>query len=438
MKTEFTVNFKKINGRTLLTGMLSLALLTGGGTAAFADTATGAAESGSQATQATLQQQSNLQTIVAIGDSITAGYEPGMTESTAVYGYVDRIKEQALFHNRTEVTNYGILGLTSGGLLNYVKAIQEGIAVTGDAIQPGISDPRISTFAAGIAETKNKLTQADTILITIGGNDVSQLIGQAKSLSAEQLETKAYELLDVYKANIGEILTILTTLNPDAQIILADQYQPVPKIAGESQYNMLNKFAAGFTQAADEAVAALAQEGKTVEVAHVAERFVGKELSYTHIFNEDVHPNQSGYETIAKVMAESVWGYYRVTEAMVGKAELSVVVSGAELQTPYQPIVKNGQTFVVLRDITDALGGISKWDSKTSTAIVSYHGNEVVIPIGAKTVTANGVSLETASPAFLQKVGTEQKTYVPLALLVKGLGLDVQYSSKLKTVFVNQ
>lgn len=430
MKKKSKVHSK---GRMLLTGMLSLALLAGGGTASFAETAANDAEAGSQTTI----RQGSLQTIVAVGDSITAGYEPGMTEGSAVYGYVDRIKEQALFHNRTEVTNYGILGLTSTGLLNYLKAIQEGSAVTADTIQPGISDPRISVFASGIPETKTKLAQADTILITIGGNDVSQLIEQSKSLSAEQLETTANELLTVYKTNIQEILSVLTVINPDAQIILADQYQPVPKIAGESQYVMLSEIAAGFTQAVDEAVAALAQEGKSVKAAHVAERFVGKELSYTHIFNEDVHPNQSGYETIAKVMAESIWGYYRITEAQKGKTELSVVVSGAELLTPYPPIVKNGQTFVVLRDITDAIGGTSKWDSKSSTATVSYNGSEVVIPIGAKTVTANGISLETASPAFLQKAGSEQKTYVPLALLVKGLGLDVQYSSKMKTVFIN-
>lgn len=430
MKKKSLVHSK---GRILLTGMLSLALLAGGGTAAFAEITANAAEAGGQPTI----KQSSLQTIVAIGDSITAGYEPGMTEASAVYGYVDRIKEQALFHNRTEVTNYGILGLTSTGLLNYLKAIQEGSAVTADTIQPGISDPRISVFASGIPGTKIKLAQADTILITIGGNDVSQLIGQAKSLSAEQLETKANELLTVYKTNIQEILSVLTVVNPDAQIILADQYQPVPKIAGESQYVMLSEVAAGFTQAVDEAVAALVQEGKSVKAAHVAEKFVGKELSYTHIFNEDVHPNQSGYETIAKVLAESIWGTYRETAAKTGTAELSVVVSGTELQTPYPPVVKNGQTFVVLRDITDAIGGTSKWDSKSSTATVSYNGSEVVIPIGAKTVTANGISLETASPAFLQKVGSEQKTYVPLALLVKGLGLDVQYSSKMKTVFIN-
>src|SRR5690606_20165334 len=141
-----------------------------------------------------------------------------------------------------------------------------------------------------------------------------------KSLSAEQVETTAHELLTVYKTNIQGIVSILPGINPDAQIILADQYQPVPKTAGGSQYVMLSEIAAGFTQAVDEAVAALVEEGKSVKAAYVAERFVGKELSYTHIFNEDVHPNQSGYETIAKVLAESIWGTYRETAAKIGTA----------------------------------------------------------------------------------------------------------------------
>ncbi|GJM76153.1 hypothetical protein HMSSN036_83690 [Paenibacillus macerans] len=42
------------------------------------------------------------------------------------------------------------------------------------------------------------------------------------------------------------------------------------------------------------------------------------------------------------------------------------------------------------------------------------------------------------APAFLQTIGGEHKTYVPLTLLAQGLGLDVQYSAKMKTVFVNE
>ena len=60
---------------------------------------------------------------VALGDSISVGYEPGMTETSIPYGYVDRLYEQALFHHRTEVQNYGILGITSKGLSQYVEAV---------------------------------------------------------------------------------------------------------------------------------------------------------------------------------------------------------------------------------------------------------------------------------------------------------------------------
>ncbi|MNP53190.1 hypothetical protein D3C76_1476420 [compost metagenome] len=99
--------------------------------------------------------------------------------------------------------------------------------------------------------------------------------------------------------------------------------------------------------------------------------------------------------------------------------------------------MKNGQTFVAIKDITDAIGGESRWDSKTQSTTVTYDGRSVVISMGSNKVTANGVTVTTASPAFLHKVGKESKTYVPLAILAQGLGLDVKYSGKTKTVFVN-
>jgi hypothetical protein len=47
-----------------------------------------------------------------------------------------------------------------------------------------------------------------------------------------------------------------------------------------------------------------------IEVAYVADQFVGKETLYTHIIKRDIHPNQKGYEAMAKVFAESIWGFY--------------------------------------------------------------------------------------------------------------------------------
>ncbi|MNP41323.1 hypothetical protein D3C76_1350180 [compost metagenome] len=61
----------------------------------------------------------------------------------------------------------------------------------------------------------------------------------------------------------------------------------------------------------------------------------------------------------------------------------------------------------------------------------------MVIKVGAKKITVDGQVKNTSTPAFLSQVGGEIKTYVPLAVLGQGLGLDVQYSGKMKTVFIN-
>ncbi|MOA01212.1 hypothetical protein D3C78_1206040 [compost metagenome] len=57
--------------------------------------------------------------------------------------------------------------------------------------------------------------------------------------------------------------------------------------------------------------------------------------------------------------------------------------------------------------------------------------------MGSNKIISNGETVTTASPAFLHKVGKESKTYVPLAILAQGLGLDVKYSGKTKTAFIN-
>lgn len=393
--------------------------------------------------QVQLQTQSQVQAddylIVALGDSITAGYEPGMDTSGDPYGFVERLKEQGLFHGRTRAVNYGILGLTSEGLKNYVAAIQAGVPVTADVIQPKLADQRMAALAAGTAEAKRQLEQADLITITIGGNDLLKLLPDVQHLTLDELRAGADGVLNAYGENVREVLGILTELNPSAQIVLADQYQPIPSLAGAAVHAELTAMAGKFSAIVDGIAAEFAAEAKPVQAAHVAAAFEGRELSLTHIFTEsDIHPNQAGYEEIAKVFAKAVWGNYRETAAKTGTAPISVVVKGQELKTPYPPVLKSGQTFVAIKDITEAIGAQSQWDSRTQTASVVYGSRTAVIPIGSGQITVNGTPALTAAPAFLQTIGGEHKTYVPLTVLAQGLGLDVQYSAKMKTVFVNE
>ncbi|MFD1776372.1 stalk domain-containing protein [Paenibacillus rhizophilus] len=381
--------------------------------------------------------------IVTLGDSVTAGYEPGMNMNSQPYGYAERLLEQAWFHGkRAALGNYGILGLKTAGLRSYTAAIKDGTAITADSIQPGIADPRLASFAAKSAQTKADIAAAKLITITIGGNDVSSLLVQAKDMSDDDLQARVQELLAAYTTNVTAALENIRAMNPNATIIIADQYQPVPQLYAGQSYAKLMGAAASFTQAADNLAANVTRAEAPVLVAHAASRFAGQEGSLTHIISgSDFHPTQLGYETIAKVFAEMVWGDYRVPSSFLtpsaSQRPMTIVVNSTELNTPNKPIVRSGQNFLALADVLKAMGASGKWDNKTSSATIVYGGRTVVITIGSKTIQADGRKIAIDSPAFLQKTGKEVKTYLPLAALAAGLGFDVEYSAQLRTAFIN-
>ena len=386
----------------------------------------------------------NVFNIVALGDSITAGYEPGMTDPNAKpYGYAERLLEQGWYHGRASLTNYGILGLTTAGLRNYTTAISTGAAITPEGIQPGLPDPRIAKFAAETAQVATELKDADLITITIGGNDVSSLFLKVKEIPEADFQAQLEQRLTDYMTNIKATLENIRAINPQATILLADQYQPAPRIALGANYAQLMTAATRLTTTVEGVAAGMNHDGAPVRVAHVAERFAGIEGSLTHIIgvgNADFHPTQLGYELIAKVFAELQWGEYRTPAVAVmtpSTAPMSIVVKGVELNTPNKPILKKGQNFLALKDILNAVGATGKWDNKTSSATIVYGGRTVVITIGAKFIKVNGQNVAIDTPAFLQKVGKEDKTYLPLAALATGLGFDVKYSAPLRTAFIN-
>lgn len=374
--------------------------------------------------------------LITLGDSITVGYEPNLKELP--YGYVERLQEQGLLHGRTQVDNYGIAGLKSSGLKNFVDAIKEGKALTSEAIQPSLPDPRAAQVGANIASIRESVAEANLVAVTIGGNDVSELLGSADKLSDAELEAKVKELLSSYTANVSAVINDIHEINPNAKIVIADQYQPMPEVAGKALYAKLMEASQGFTATIDGIATEFAAKGIDVKVAHVAKEFIGGEGTMTHMIkNRDFHPNQFGYEAIAKVFAETIWGDYTKLTAPAAGQPMNIIVSGKTLNTPYKPIIRNGKNFVAIQDIVNAVGATTVWDNKTSTATITYGDRKVAVKIGATAVQVNGASVAVDTPAFLNKVGTESKTYVPLAMVAEGLGFDVQYVAKLKTVFVN-
>ena len=394
---------------------------------------------GSGTLSAQAQEITKEYRMVTLGDSITVGFEPGMEDlNTSPYGYVERLEEQALLHGRTKVTNYGIAGLKTTGLLQFTDAIAKGEKKSSEAIQPKLSDPRVEDFTDQIKQIQTEVSEADVIAITIGGNDVSELLVTGTSLTDAQLSERVKELLSRYSEQVTSSVNNLHALNEDALFVIADQYQPLPKVGNEALYNKLMGAAALFTDTVDRVASQLNEQGVRIKVAHVAKEFAGGEGTMTHMIrHRDFHPNQNGYEAIAEVFANVIWGDYVKLQIPDREEPMNIFVSGKQLVTPYKPVLKNNQNYIAIQDIVEAVNAESKWDNQTKSTKITYGTKTVEIKMGSKNVLVNNQSISVATPAFLQKVGKESKTYVPLALVAESLGFDVQYQSKLKTVFIN-
>lgn len=374
---------------------------------------------------------------VAFGDSLTAGYEPGLgieDGKSIPYGFVDRVYEQALYYGRAELHNYGLAGLRTDGLLNYIQAIVNAAPITGDEIQPELVDFRADDYGSRVAEAKKNLEEATLITISIGGNDFADLLIASTKMTEEELQIAKTEKLKTYETRLTETLRLIRTVNTTAKIMIADQYQPVqnsPTTA--SYYTKLSALAKEISTTLDDIVKANQSSGAIAAVP-IREAFIGNEFQYTYFFpDRDIHPKQPGYDAMGKVFAESIWGSYKKP---VGTDFIRVIAAGKEIQSVYKPLNINNNTLLVLKDITDALGAKIRWDAKIKSTIVEYNGKTVQLKAGANYFLLNGVKQTITSKATV--IIHQQKTYVPLRLLVEGLGFDVQYSVKSKTAFVNK
>ncbi|MBH5319125.1 hypothetical protein I6N90_15060 [Paenibacillus sp. GSMTC-2017] len=403
--------------------------------------------------------------IVILGDSLAVGYELGFTEKSIPYGFGEHVYEQALFNGyRAEYSNYGILGLRSDGLNNWISAASTGKSVTDADIQPNIPDPRVKTIVAKTKQLEADLKEAELILLSIGANDFLQLVGMMNlntefsglpQTKQDELKSTLATLLDTFSIELEETLTAIHKLQPNAEVVISNQYLPIPSLILKEKVTYLipDSTALFLLDVQDQllkklegVIAKLTSKGLTIKIADSATGIEKNVMTNTSIgakdsegnSKPDSHPTAAGYAVMGKAYTEALWGDYKTVQPRKSNVPISVVVEGKEIITTYSPIIKKGRTFIAIADITDALGATRSWNGSTNTATIKLGGRTVEITIGAKTIKVNGESLPlNAEPAYLQQFTGEKKTYVPLAALSEGLGLQVTYRDTIKTAFIN-
>lgn len=375
------------------------------------------------------------ETYVSFGDSLTIGFEPGMTLDSVPYGFVDRLYEQALMRGRVKLTNYGIGGMTSTGLNKFIQAVADEKQVKASDLQPSFADPRADQVVSNTKQIKADIAAATLITITIGGNDIGKdILTEIDKMNDEQFAAFTANWMKSYTDNLTAALKNIFAINKNVRVYVADQYSPAPRLY--KNYDKLQKLKDLFTATLGQIVQSFQKDGFKLNAVPVAASFVGSEGTYTHISQMDIHPNQDGYQIIAEQFAKTIWGEYR--KDIKPLDPITVVVGGHTVNTPHLPALLQDSTFVPLREYSEALGATVSWDETTRTTTVRFKGNAVALDIGSTTISVNGVpqTITTLAPYSYESAG-EAKTYVPLRLMAESLGFDVQYVPQSRTAYIN-
>lgn len=213
----------------------------------------------SDAVQRTFNFFSNKDTnIVAIGDSLTQGV--GDSENAGGYvGIVDRTinEEEQLAH----IQNFGKRGDRTDQLL--VK----------------LHDPKVAT----------SVSDADIILITIGANDIMQIVKE--NISHLTYNQFVDERVD-YEERLRDIFEQIETLNDEADIYLIGFYNPFAKYFPEiDELGLIvddwNKIGKKVTSDYENAT-------------YIPTKDLFENESIELFADDNFHPNNTGYERMAK------------------------------------------------------------------------------------------------------------------------------------------
>ncbi len=229
--------------------------------------------------------------LVVMGDSISNGFG---VETNQNYAYLVSNELGAKYQNLSQD------GLTSTGLVNKLKQ---------------------SSFC-------DQVKDADLVMFTIGGNDliaaflnitstyagqsftsVDAAAGYLSALPAAELNAMMAgqgakdamsKMLETYKANLDAILAKLKEVNPESQVFILTQYNPLSGV--ESLKALDNAVDSIFVELNKIMSDSAAASGAYIIDIYTSFKNVGG--TYTNIEAGDIHPNKDGHSRIARAVVK--------------------------------------------------------------------------------------------------------------------------------------
>lgn len=204
--------------------------------------------------------------IVTIGDSLTEG----VGDETNNGGYTGILEEKLAEKRKfgtVSLSNYGIMGLRTTDLLTQLQG----------------------------RSMEESLANADTIIVTIGGNDVMQIV-------VDNFLDITFDLFEdeqvIYEENLQKILTKIRDINANATILLIGLYNPFDGMIEISAE--INTIISNW----NEGSRMILSKFDNTEFVTIDEAF--RETDESVLSADAFHPNAKGYEIISEKIIETM------------------------------------------------------------------------------------------------------------------------------------
>ncbi len=246
---------------------------------------------------------------LSLGDSVTFGIDPStpaaQIPSFGDQGFVRPFADSLAAANggvRPTVLNLAIAGELSTSF--FTAASPPGWTSRVPQLNlnyPNGTTPQNSLMTSSINAIHAGGNSVGYASLMFGANDIFYLAGTPAFQAASPLDQQAMigATIGTMQTNYVTALTTLTTLAPEANIILPFYYNPFPAFAPE--HGFYNSILDGFRPLVQADAAAF---GATF--VDLGPLFAGRELELTNIATGDVHPNQAGYSVIAGALTQAV------------------------------------------------------------------------------------------------------------------------------------
>lgn len=237
--------------------------------------------------------------LVVLGDSIASGY------GLEGYSAGDNYSAPDSFGNRLGALypvyqNFAQDGLTTDGLLEKLEDEQVSAALSGAdtvVISIGGNDflmPMITAAITAAAESPDLMEK----LKNSGGEDFTEYLDVMRDFTEKMIS--AAEAVDTTAVgdNLDVILGSVRELSPDCEIIILTVYDPFEGVTGMELFDVTAREKLALLNA--EITAAAEKYG--AQTADVYSAFKGNAEGLTNILSMDIHPNKDGHGEIYSLL----------------------------------------------------------------------------------------------------------------------------------------